>query len=77
MSLKNKSNSHRRWNVERLVDLRKKAQDFWLNVALEELLKEDGKESLIELALSTAIRIALGENDLEGRPTPKKEVSHA
>lgn len=63
--------------MERLVDLRKKAQDFWLNVALEELLKEDGKESLIELALSTAIRIALGETELEGRPTPKKEVSHA
>ena len=63
--------------MERLVDLRKKAQDFWINVALNELLKENGRESLIELALSTAIKIALEETELEERPTPNKEVSHA
>jgi len=62
------------------INLRKRAFDFWLNVALKELEKEEGKESLIELALTTAIKIALNEPSFEEPVTAnktQKEVSYA
>ena len=64
---------------QKTVGLRRKACNFWLNVALRELAKEEGKESLIELALTTAIKIALDEPPFEEptRTNKQKEVRYA
>jgi len=65
---------------QKTIDLRKRACDFWLKVALRELAKDEGKESLIELALTTAIKIALDEPSFR-EPThtnkQQKEVRYA
>ncbi|RUM43023.1 MAG: hypothetical protein DSY34_00650 [Desulfurobacterium sp.] len=67
---------------EARIDLTKRALNFWLDVALYELAKEESRESLVEIALETAVSIAINNPQIFGMPHPhseksEEEVKHA